>query len=59
MVYSIKKHEVEVPAWFGPLLAIAQHRDKIRCAVWWQRWLHFIFVSWWCPCCIKGREVWR
>lgn len=46
---------MEIPDWFGPALAIAQHQDRINSWPAWQRWAHRLFVAWRCPCCKAAR----
>lgn len=48
---------MEAPVWFGPMLAIARHKDSMNRWNRLQRWLHKTFIA--CPCCesIYGKDI--
>jgi hypothetical protein len=46
----------EIPDWFGPALAAAQHQDEMKKWPWYGRLIHRIFVGKKCKACCYGRK---
>lgn len=47
-----KIYQMKMPDWFPPMLAAAQHQDKINTWPWYGRIFHRWIVARKCPACI-------